>query len=387
MKMDIATRVKQGFKKRYFSEAKYLFTCGGRFEILGNHTDHNHGLCLAATCDLAIYAATNKNDKNIVIINSKSYPLDIVNLEVLKPLEEEKYTSKALIRGVAEYLVSHGYKVGGFISYTESEIFPGAGVSSSAAFELLIGQIFNELYNEGKIDKLLLAKAGQYAENKYFGKASGLLDQIGVGFGNISYIEFENIESPVVETVKFPFEHLHFVIINTGGSHAALSHLYSAIPQEMYNAANKLEGKKYLREITNPDLDKSKLTDIEYSRAIHFFGENERVKFAVNAIKNNDERGFLDAINASRISSTENLKNMMVDNVVEGSPLEACNLFNEVTNGEGAIKINGGGFAGSVIAVVPTHLLDNVIKVMGKKYGKANVKEVFVREKGPSLEK
>ena len=380
--------VKKGFKKQFEFDSERVFSCGGRFEILGNHTDHNHGLCLAATCDLCITAAVRKmpNDDNVVFA-SKGYPdIDVVNLTYLKPVEEEKGMSKALIRGIAEYLKTRGFNVGGFTAYSESTIFPGAGVSSSAAFELLVAQIFNDLYNDGQIPNLVLCKAGQYAENVYFGKASGLLDQIGVGYGGISYIDFENIEEPNIEHIPFNFDDLHFVIINTGGSHAHLSHLYSQIPQDMYSAARK-SGVNFLRETTLEKLNKSSLSDIEYSRSLHFFSENERVATAFNAIKNGDQETFLRMINESRESSTKNLKNMMVEDQYEGSPLEACDYFMEVTGGKGAIKINGGGFAGSVISVVPSELLSVVLSKMAEKYGKENVKEVKVRPVGPVEEK
>ena len=377
-------KIRAKFKEIFCCEPENLISCGGRFEILGNHTDHNHGLCLAATCNLNITAAIRKADPyNMVVFHSCGYPVDVVRLSSLFPLDNEKGTSKGLIRGIAEYLNSHGYKIGGFVAYSESSIFPGAGVSSSAAFELLIGQIFNELYNDGKIPTIELCKAGQYSENRYFGKASGLLDQIGVGYGNISYIDFKEITNPKIEQIPFPFNDLHFVIINTGGSHAQLSHLYSAIPQDMYNAAKK-SGANYLRDVPFDKLSKD-LTEMEHARAIHFYGENDRVEKAVEAIKNKDEKTFLQMINWSRESSTKYLKNMMVENDYKGSPLEACDLFMEVTGGEGAIKINGGGFAGSVIAVVPTKLLNTVLEKMKEKYGDANVQEVFVREKGPSI--
>ena len=376
--------IKKQFKQLYSEDYDNLYSCGGRFEILGNHTDHNHGLCLAATCNLSIIAAVKKSDDLNVIFTSKGYPeTDVVNLQILQPFENEKGSSKALIRGIAEYLFMRGFKVGGFKAYSESSIFPGAGVSSSAAFELLVAQIFNDLYNGGKIDKLVLCKAGQYAENKYFGKASGLLDQIGVAYGDIVSIDFKNIESPNIKHLPFVFDNLRFVIINTGGSHAHLSHLYSQIPQDMYNAAKK-SGVNYLREISFEDLNKKDLSDDEYSRSVHFYSENDRVLKAIEAINNKDEATFLKMINESRISSTKNLKNMMVDNNYRGSPLEACDYFMKITNGQGAIKINGGGFAGSVIAVVPKELLNTVLNKMSEKYGDQNVKEVKVRAFGPA---
>ena len=196
-----------------------VVSCGGRFEILGNHTDHNHGMCIASACNLEIVATVKKNSNKIVKLKSLGFPIDELDLSNLKVVEEEKGHSEALIRGVAAYLVQKGFKIGGFNAYTISTVFKGAGVSSSAAFELLIGHIFNVLFNDGKVDRLTLCKAGQYAENVYFGKKSGLLDQIGVGYGGIVKIDFKDIDNPLVEQVKFPFTDLHFVIVNTGGDH------------------------------------------------------------------------------------------------------------------------------------------------------------------------
>ena len=361
-----------------------VVSCGGRFEILGNHTDHNHGMCIASACNLEIVATVKKNSNKIVKVKSLGFPIDELDLSNLKIVEEEKGHSEALIRGVAAYLVQKGFKIGGFNAYTISTVFKGAGVSSSAAFELLIGHIFNVLFNDGKVDRLTLCKAGQYAENVYFGKKSGLLDQIGVGYGGIVKIDFKDIDNPLVEQVKFPFTDLHFVIVNTGGDHSTLSDLYSSIPLDMYAAANEMK-QRFLGDCTLEELNKCKdnLKEIEYKRALHFFTENERVKKAIKALKENDEASFIDAINESRISSTENLKNMMVDDEYEGSPLEACDLLLKASNGKGAVKINGGGFAGSVIAVVPETVLTKVMDKMKKKYGEENVQEIFVREDGP----
>ena len=376
------------FERTYKCSPTEIFSCGGRFEILGNHTDHNHGLCLAATCNLAIKAAVAWRTDLMVNMVSIGYRPFSINLLDLSPKEEERNYSCSLVRGIAYYLCKQGYRIGGFDAVTASTIFPGAGVSSSAAFELLIGEIFNVYFNEGKIDKMTLCKAGQFAENNYFGKKSGLLDQIGVGYGNIVSIDFKNIEKPIVSQVNFPFSDLHFVIVNTGGSHAELSHLYSSIPEDMINAAKKC-GHRFLREGSMDEITSHRrdLFEMEYNRALHYYGENERVKAALDAIKYEDQQLFLDSINGSRMSSTYYLKNMMVDDEYEGSPLEACDLAMEIMENEGACKINGGGFAGSIICVVPTKHLENFIFKMGEKYGEKNVCEVFVREYGPIKEK
>ena len=383
---EIKEKVIGFFKEKYNQEPDDIFSCGGRFELLGNHTDHNHGLCLAATCNLCITAAVRKRNDNIINFSSIGYAPFSINLDELDVKEEEKERSPSLARGIAFYLKEHGYNIGGFDAASYSTIFMGAGVSSSAAFELLVAEIYNYYFNKDRIDRMTLCKAGQFAENNYFGKKSGLLDQIGVGYGNIVSIDFEDITKPVVEQVKFPFDNLHFVIVNTGGSHAELSDLYSSIPQDMYNAAKKL-GHNFLREGTKQELEE-KINDmsvLEFKRALHFYQENERVRMALDAIKDHDEATFLECINESRISSTNNLRNMMVDNVYEGSPLEACDLALSIMENKGAAKINGGGFAGSIICVVPNDYLETFIEKMSERYGKDNVREVFVRKMGPSV--
>lgn len=374
----------QQYEELFQSKPEHHFSCGGRFEILGNHTDHNHGLCLASACNLEIICSAGKNDTKTVYFQSLGYEMDEVDLSDLEPNETEYATSKGLIRGVAAYFVNHGYKIGGFNAYSESTIFKGAGVSSSAAFELLVGHIFNELFNNGKISKLELAKAGKYAENLYFGKKSGLLDQIGVGFGGVVKIDFKDIDNPHVEQTLFPFDDLHFVLINTGGDHSSLSDLYSSIPSDMYEAA-RLCGHNYLVEGSLEELEahKDELTDLAYSRSVHFYNECQRVLEAFKAIEDKDEQKFLDLINESRESSTKLLKNMMVEDEYKGSPLEACDLLMRYSDGKGAVKINGGGFAGSVIALVPSEKLDKVLEKMRDIYGDFNVKEIYIRNDGP----
>ena len=383
--MDLIQEVRNSYLSLYKEEPEHIFSCGGRFEILGNHTDHNHGLCLASACDLQIVAGVSKQSSKEVLFQSLRFDPDELDLSDLEPRKSEYATSKGLIRGVAAYLKEHGYKIGGFTAYSESTIFKGAGVSSSAAFELLVGHIFNELYNNGKISKIELCKAGKYAENVYFGKKSGLLDQIGVGFGGVVEIDFKEIENPGIKQIEFPFKDLHFVLINTGGDHSSLSDLYSSIPSDMLEAA-RICGHQYLVEGSLEELQSHKkdLTEDEYLRAVHFYKENERVLKAFEAIKNNDQALFLRMVNESRESSTKNLKNMMVENSYEGSPLEACDLLMKATNNHGAVKINGGGFAGSVIAFIPGEYLDKVIEKMSNKYGPQNVKEIFIREDGPN---
>jgi len=374
------------FTEVFGTKPTTFIDCGGRIEIIGNHTDHNHGKCMAATCDLKISSALVKNeDLKVKVISEGNEPVEFC-LCKLDVDEKEYFTSKAIIKGIAKWYLDHGYSIGGFNAYMTSTIFSGAGVSSSAAYELLVCKIFSEFFNDNKVSDMEMAFAGQYAENVYFGKKCGLLDQIGVGFGNMSVIDFKDIAHPSVQSIKFPFDNIHFVIVNTGGSHAALSHLYTAIPTDMKNAARKM-GHEFLRECSLEEFasHREEMSEMEIKRTQHFFNENKNVEMAMKALKEGNEQMFLDAITASRISSTNDLKNMMVEDQYEGSPLEACDLALKVLGNEGSIRINGGGFAGSVIASVPTNKLDKFILEMSKKYGAENVKEVHIREVGPSL--
>jgi len=368
------------FRRVYRHSPDACFECGGRFEILGNHTDHNHGLCLTSTANLAINAAVSKRKDNVVRLYSVGFRKIKIDLNDLEYYEEEK--SGAMIRGIAKYFKDHNLAYGGFDCACSSDIFVGAGLSSSAAFELIIGEIFNELFNDGQIDKLTLCKAGQYSENYYYCKKSGLLDQIGVAYGGLVSIDFKDIDNPKIEQLEFPFKDLHFVTVNTGGDHSLLNDLYSSIPEDMWNAAKKMN-KRFLSECLEEDMMNVKnFTEMEKSRAEHFFGENERVINAIEAIKNNDEQAFLDAVNGSRISSTINLKNMMIDANYEGSPLEATDTAMKLMKNEGACKINGGGFAGSIICLVPNKFMKFFMKKMKKIYGRKNIVEIFVKPTG-----
>ena len=366
--------LKNEFLNIYHYEPNQYIRCGGRFEVLGNHTDHNHGKCIAATCGISIYSSVSKRNDNIVRVFSKGYGEFKIDLNELDIKEEELGKTPGLIRGVAFYLNKHQYRIGGFDIYMESEIFPGAGVSSSAAFELLVGQVFNKLFNNNEIERLVLAKAGQYAENNYYGKKSGLLDQIGVAYGGMVYIDFFDIANPKVEPLKVDVKGYEFILVNTGGDHTTMSHLYSQIPVDMYNVAKKMNH-QFLIEGSLEELEqiKDKLDEREYFRAKHFYTENQRVELAKEAIINKDTKTLIKLINESRYSSANYLKNMMVDNNYTNSPLEACELVDKLTNNLGAAKINGGGFAGSIVTLIPLSKKENFLKVMKEKYGKENV--------------
>ncbi len=379
--------LKNKFLETYKSEPELYLSCGGRFEVLGNHTDHNHGLCIAATCSLSIFAAVRRRNDLLVNAYSEGFGGFSIDLSNLDKNEEEIGKSSALIRGIVSYLAKD-YQYGGFDIYMVSQIPGGAGVSSSAAFELLVAQTINKAFNKEQIPLMTLCKASQYAERNYYGKMCGLLDQIGVAYGGLVYIDFKDIANPVVKSLNVEMKDYSFVIVNSGGSHAGLDHLYKAIPDDMFKVAHYF-GKEYLRDVDESKVIENKQDVIEktselaYQRALHFYGENRRVKEAFEAISNNDLETLIRLINESRESSTDLLHNMFV-NDKQGSPLEACELIMEASDNKAGVKINGGGFAGSVIALIPNNVLDNVLNKAKAKYGAQNVHLVNIRNDIPS---
>lgn len=386
--MEIKEYLNEMFSTTFQANPEKYFSCGGRFEVLGNHTDHNHGLCIAATCNLSVYAAVTKRKDKIVRILSEGYGNYEIDLTNLNKLTEEEGRPTALIRGIAKYLSDDNYKILGFDAYIKTEIPKGAGVSSSAGFELLIAELFNALHNDNQIPLLELCKAGQHAENNYYGKMSGLLDQIGVGYGGLSYIDFAEFTHPIVETLDVNFNDYQFIIVNTGGDHAALSHLYDSIPKDMFKVADFFS-RGFLRQVNYKDILENKEKIIEqcgelaYNRAEHFLKENERVQKAYEALKLHNIPMLIKMMNESRESSTKLLQNMYVDKKA-GSPLEACELIYKASNKKAGVKINGGGFAGSVIALVPKKEVSKVTKAAREKYGKDNVYLVSIREEQPT---
>lgn len=376
------------FFTTYQDQPEQYFSCGGRFEVLGNHTDHNHGLCIAATCNLSIYAAVKKRNDKIVRVLSEGFGFFEVDLNSLQMDDDEKGKPASIIRGIASYL-SSDFKYGGFDVYLKSEIPAGIGASSSAAFELIIAELFNNLYNQEEVPLMTLCKAGQFAERNYFGKRCGLLDQIGVAYGGLVYIDFEQIDNPIVEPLRTAFKDYSFIIVDTGTSHEGLSDLYSSIPEDMYKVADYFK-EGFLRDITYEQLIENKDAIIEkcgrlpYQRAQHFFEENLRVEKAYTAIKEHDVKTLVKLMNESRESSTKLLENMCIDGKKKDSPIEACDIVLKASNKKAGAKINGGGFAGSIIALVPDEVLDDVIKALKVKYGKDHIYKIEVRNEVPS---
>ena len=348
------TNLEFHFKKVFNKRAEFYFDTGGRFELLGNHTDHNHGLCLVANSSLRIKAAVARNT-SLIRIYSKGYPAFEFNIDDLEYDPNDFPASKAICKGILYRFKQLGYKIGGFDAYMTSDIPDGSGVSSSAAVESLIGYILSFVYNEAEVPALEIAKIGKFAENNYFNKPSGLLDQIGTSFPNCNYIDFKNIENPYIISIPFKLP-LDIFLIKSEGNHASLTNLYAEIPASMKKVAYLLEGKEFLRDCKENDIfnriDKLNATDKEKKIAKHFFLENYNVVKGEKAIRENNVDAFLECVRASQNSSKENLENTFVKGEFENSPQDIINKVSDYLGYNGAVRIHGGGFKGTVIAFV-----------------------------------
>ena len=342
----------------------YIFSVPGRSEIIGNHTDHNRGKVLAGAIDRDIIAVVAKNSDGIIRFHSEGYTPDVVNiLDTHTQDNFEKYTSAALIGGVVNGFEGRGYSVGGFDCYSNTEVLKGSGISSSAAYEVMIGNILNHLYNDGKIDNKELAHIAQYAENKFFGKPCGLMDQMACAVGGFVYIDFEDAEHPTVKPIAFAIGDKGYAlsIVNTGGNHADLNEDYASVPREMKAVAAAL-GKSVLREIDErelllaiPEL-RHTVGDRAILRAIHFLRENGRVTAAADALERGDIDAFLHTVKESGRSSFEYLQNVYTNvNVKEQGLSLALALTDGFLGDEGAYRVHGGGFAGTVQVFLPKH--------------------------------
>ena len=342
-----------------------LYSAPGRTEIGGNHTDHNNGVVIAAAVNLDIIAVVAKNDENVVRVISHGFgKIDDVNLRDLTPQPVEAEHSASLIRGVAAGIVKDGGKVGGFDCYTTSNVLRGSGLSSSAAFEVCIGAILRGEYNNNDMEKfnqVKIAQIGQYAENVYFGKPSGLMDQMASSVGGLVFIDFADPRAPIVEKVDFDFSHCGHTlcIIDSHASHADLTDEYAAIPTEMKQVA-AFFGKEVLNDVDEqafyaslPALRES-CGDRAVLRAMHFFEENQRVKFQVRALHNDNFSAFLTYVNDSGRSSWLKLQNVTALGAAKHQEMAfTLALCKKLLNGEGAVRVHGGGFAGTALAFVP----------------------------------
>ena len=356
----------ESFVLLYGNQEVSLFSAPGRTEIGGNHTDHQHGRVLAASINLDVIAVVAKNSENTVRIKSEGYPADEIKLNHLIPMDGEIEKAASLIRGVCARFKDLGYSIGGFNAYTVSNVLKGSGLSSSAAFEVLVGTVMSGVYNGGAVSAVEIAKIGQYAERNFFGKPSGLMDQTASSVGGFVSIDFKNNETPVIESVKFNFDSVNhsLCIVDTGGDHADLTSDYASITEEMREVATLLGG-NLLREVDDGDFLKSipsirsKCSDRAILRAIHFFSDNHRVTLEVDALKRGDFEEFKRLIIESGDSSYKYLQNIYSVNNVRAQCVSLALAVSEMLlEGKGAWRVHGGGFGGTIQAFVPNDMLD-----------------------------
>jgi galactokinase len=367
-----------------------LFSAPGRTEIGGNHTDHNHGRVLAGAVNLDNIVVAAPNYSDIISIESMGYPKFEVDISSLEPVENEKYTSAAILRGICAGISNAGFNIKGFNAVIDGGVPKGSGLSSSAAFEVLIGTIINHLFNEGKIDAVKIAQLGQYAENVFFGKPCGLMDQTASSVGGLVAIDFENPANPVITKVPFDFAATGYslVITDTGGHHADLNDEYASLPIEMKSVAREL-GKEVLRQVSLEEvihaipLLREKTGDRAILRAMHFQGDNQRVVKQVEALKRNDFREFLDlVVESGRSSFMYNQNIFPVSNVREQGVSLGLALSELVLKGKGAWRVHGGGFAGTIQAFVPADLMDDYISTLEHVFGEGACYKLSIRPVG-----
>ena len=362
-----------------------LFSSPGRIEIVGNHTDHNAGKVLAAAVNVDTVAAVSPREDGVIEVKSEDYPPMLVELSDVSFKASELGTSAALIKGVADFYMRAGVRVGGFSACMTSTVPRGSGMSSSSSFELMIAEILNVYYNSGSLDPVFKARASQYAENVYFGKPSGLMDQTAISVGGVNMIDFRDFERPEFENAKWSFDDLDIFVAATGGDHSDLTDDYAAIPAEMKAVAEAMGG-KLLRDIdpaafyAAEDGLRSSLSPRALLRAEHFFEENVRVEQAAAAIASGDEKAFLDAVNASGVSSAVKLQNLRSSR--GDRALEDALDFAGTLTGVAAKRVHGGGFAGTILLFVRKASSCAVKDALIRRFGADNVFELSVRSSG-----
>lgn len=370
-----------------------IVSAPGRTEVCGNHTDHNNGKVLAASINLDAIAVVAKNDDNIIRVKSQGHRMNLVDLDDLTPDENKFGDSTALVQGVAAGVKELGFEVKGFDACTTSDVMGGSGLSSSAAFEVLLGSILSYVYNDGKISSVEIAKISQMAENKFFGKPCGLLDQMASSVGTFVTIDFKSVKEPVIKKVDFDFSQSghSLCIVDTHGNHSDLTDDYAAVRQEMESVA-KAMGKEVLREISYEDFFSSipeltsKVNDRALLRAIHFFNENKRVDKAVECLENNDFEGFKDMIiESGRSSYMLNQNVYSPKNPTEQKLSLALAMSEEILKGKGAWRVHGGGFAGTIQAFVPNDMLDTYKSKIEAVFGKGSCYVLIIRPVGGAL--
>ena len=380
-----------GFYETFKNEGDIkLFSGPGRTEVGGNHTDHQHGCVLAGSVDLDAIGAAAENGSNIVRIKSEGFPMDEVDLGNLEPSAEEYGKSSALIRGMLRYMRDAGYNISGFDAYTTSNVLKGSGLSSSAAFEVLVGNIIRGMFSGGSVTDVDIAIIAQKSENIYFGKPCGLMDQMASSVGGFTAIDFYNPEKPIIEKIDFDLARhgVCLCIVDTGGNHADLTPEYAAIPAECKKVA-EFFGKSYLREVNEEEFfaNIAKLRpvcgDRAILRAIHFFSDNKTAQLEKIALANDNFDEFLRLVKFSGNSSFKYLQNVYASSAPAEQGLSlALALAERVLGSNGACRVHGGGFAGTIQAFVPFELKGKFKSVMQSVFGDASFYELGIRPIG-----
>lgn len=381
------------FHSRFGAVNPRLFSTPGRTEIGGNHTDHNHGKVLAASINLDSIAAAAPSPERKIVVRSEGYPQPFcVNLDDLAPVNKERGTTTALIRGIAARFRELGYHIGGFNACVTSNVLVGSGLSSSASVEVLIATIMNVLYNDGRIDPQTIALVGQFSENTYFGKPCGLMDQTACATGGMIKIDFKDPGNPHVERFEYDFTAAGYslLVVDTGGHHADLTEEYASIPREMRSVAAQFN-KEWCRDISREDILKNAgrlrtaVGDRAVSRALHFIDENERVELQVAALRKGNVETFLRLVTESGRSSYQWLQNCYT---ARNSSEQGVALGLALTEqflrktGSGACRVHGGGFAGTILAFVPHKSAGQYIAFMESAFTAGCVRQLTIRSIG-----
>ena len=370
-----------------------LCSAPGRTEICGNHTDHQHGRVLAGAVDLDFLACAAPNGTNVIRFQSQGWPMVEVSLDTLEPVEEEKESTAALVRGMAAQAAKRGYPVAGFDVYAASEVLPGSGLSSSAACEVLLGVIENHLFCRDELDPVTIAQMGQQAENVFFGKPSGLMDQTASSVGGAVAIDFADPAAPVVRSVAVDLDSYGYAlcIIDSGASHADLTDEYAAVPKEM-GAVAAYFGKNVLREVAETDVLKElpklrkAVGDRAVLRALHFYADDKRVAGEADALEQGNFDAFLALVKESGRSSWELLQNITPAGAVgEQAMAVALAVAERALEGQGACRVHGGGFAGTIQAFVPLSRLESFRKQVEEALGEGSCHVLRIRPVGGTV--
>ena len=372
-------------------ERVMMVSAPGRTEIGGNHTDHNNGRVLAAAVNLDALSAVSPRNDLLVCFHSEGYPALELNLEDLSPRKEEEGTTASLIRGVAAGMAEAGYRIGGFDAAVTSTVAGGSGLSSSAALEVMLTGVLDALYNRFDMPYVLRAQISKRAENVYFGKPSGLLDQMASAAGGLVTVDFGDTQAPDVRALQYDFARRGYalVVVATGGSHADLTPHYAAIPREMKEVAGFF-GKEVLRGVTTEQMLanigalRRQFSDRAIMRAFHFIAENDRVPQQVSALEEDRIQDFMQLIIDSGRSSFMYLQNVFPDNSDQSLSLALCMAENLLT-GKGAWRIHGGGFAGTTLNLVPQNLVDDFVSTMEAAFGQDACRVLNIRPEGAAV--